>query len=1277
MRYLLAIILQLVLGSGVVFAQCGNIDFEMNSFSGWTAYQGGFNCSAAGYGPGIILNPSGFTAGRFTVTSGIAFDPKVPSIPVVSPYGGAHSVRLGNWAVGWGAERLEYTFAVDAENALFTYQYAVIFQNPSGHGDAQPRFDVRVLDSGTGDTVNCGYYHVVSAGNIPGFQSINSVSGDNGNATNGCASQNQSSDVVRYRNWSLVAIDLTPYIGNNITIQFTTTDCGQGGHFGYAYIDAYCAPLQIAGHFCPGDVNTTLTAPPGFSGYQWSTGETAQSIVIAQPQEGDTVSVICIPFQGGLACATTLYFGFEQSPVVDVDFEVNALCGADSVQFADASGVATGGGTVNQWKWYINNVLVDTTNSMDYTFPGPGSYDITLISNSDNGCPDTLERSVTIPPGLVASVGSPAGYGVSCAGGNDGYAVVHILAGNPPFVYDWNNGAYNADSIYGLPIGQYTVQITDSAGCQVFDTVSITEPPPLAINPATENITCHGGSDGKIRLHTTGGVPPYTVNWSYSPVPTADSIFGLSTGTYAFTITDSKNCVFDSAIVLVQPPNPFVILHTHNDVNCYGGSDGSITITSTTGNTPGYTYAWNTNPIQTSTSIANLSFGSYTCTITDVNGCTTTLIQQVAQPPQLVLNTPRTNVRCFGESSGSISAIPSGGVPPYVYNWSTNSSNYAIPNIPAGDYELTVTDGHSCTVSVTVPITEPSLLEVTVASYDERCYGGTSARATTTPSGGSPPYYYVWSTSEPLQQYPTAINLAAGTYVVTITDSHACTTTASTVINEPPPLTVSVPDITHNICFGGRAGSSTAVGTGGSPGYQYRWNTVPPQLTATATGIPASTYRVTVTDDSLCTATAVVVINQPSPIHATYLASPALCYDSAQGSVRVYVHNGTPWYTYSWNPNVSTTDSAMNLLGGNYSVTITDANGCTQTLSDMFVDQPPQLAISTRQENPVCNGLAEGSITVSGLGGVPLYMYSLWGNDSLIAVNAAGEFLALPAATYRVQFVDRNDCVISTPVVITEPEPLQTTLTADSVNCYNYRDGIISLSASGGTAPYEYTLQGVSQNPWGIFYNLPAGEYNIHVRDVNYCFLDTTTTIYEPAPILIVPDPDSLVINLGETKPIVLNSNYDASIQYLWSPYDGLDCDVCSQVNVSVPHSNYYVVQGTTHPHDLDCIAEVRIPVTVIANYPVYVPTAFTPNGNGSNDFYEIFGDKTTWLKMKFQIFNRWGEKIYESTDPNFKWDGTYKGVPQSPMVYGYKLELTFIDGHTLPLKKGSITIIR
>ena len=244
--------LLIILMSSFGFAQtCPNIGFENGDLSGWEGETGA--CCPIGTSNSGIIN------GRHTITSGSGTDPFTNNVVTVVAPGSNYSARLGNSNVGAEAERMRYTMTVSPDNVLFIYKYAVVLEDPGHPFAEQPRFQLRVLDlNGVLIDPICAEYTVVSAPTIPGFVSIGGI---------------------RYKDWTTVGLDLTPFMGQTIQLEFSTGDCAQGGHFGYAYVDASCGPLEITSNYCTNAINAVMTAPEGFE-YLWSTGETTRSITV-------------------------------------------------------------------------------------------------------------------------------------------------------------------------------------------------------------------------------------------------------------------------------------------------------------------------------------------------------------------------------------------------------------------------------------------------------------------------------------------------------------------------------------------------------------------------------------------------------------------------------------------------------------------------------------------------------------------------------------------------------------------------------------------------------------------------------------------------------------------------------------------------------------------------------------------------------------------------------------------------------------------------------------
>ena len=261
----------LLLLTSISFAQCPNINFEQNSFSGWVGTRG-FCCP-------IVIQNTGIVNGRHTIMSGTGTDINTCNVvPVVAP-GSTFSARLGNDNVGSQAEGLSYNFTVTPQSNLISYQYAVVFEDPGHTPQEQPRFEASIITA-NGTLVACTDFVATAAGNLPGFQSCNTID-----------SQGQQI-FVRYKNWSTIAADVSAYIGQTLTLKFQTGDCSQGGHFGYAYIDASCGPLQLSLNYCVNDMYAVVTAPTGFFTYLWSTGETTQTIYVNPLQVSNVTCVI-------------------------------------------------------------------------------------------------------------------------------------------------------------------------------------------------------------------------------------------------------------------------------------------------------------------------------------------------------------------------------------------------------------------------------------------------------------------------------------------------------------------------------------------------------------------------------------------------------------------------------------------------------------------------------------------------------------------------------------------------------------------------------------------------------------------------------------------------------------------------------------------------------------------------------------------------------------------------------------------------------------------------
>uniref|UniRef100_UPI0024943FFA HYR domain-containing protein n=1 Tax=Seonamhaeicola maritimus TaxID=2591822 RepID=UPI0024943FFA len=391
--------------------------------------------------------------------------------------------------------------------------------------------------------------------------------------------------------------------------------------------------------------------------------------------------------------------------------------------------------------------------------------------------------------------------------------------------------------------------------------------------------------------------------------------------------------------------SPLTAIATATDISCYAGTNNGTATVDAFGGTEPYSYLWTTsdgsglNP--TAKDQTGLSPGTYTVTVTDSNTTydpdlemevsdpyTFTTSVTVGEPPELTIDSFDPNVPpCHGGSNGYAQANVSGGTAPYTYSWSNGQTTQTATNLSAGTYTVTVTDANGCTDSDSLTITDPPLLTASATGTEPLCFGNSNGTATVTPAGGTPGYTYLWSSGQTTQ---TATGLASGSYSVTVTDANNCTATTSVSIGQPTALDASTTK-TDVTCNNAADGTATINVTGGTAPYTYLWSNG--QTNQTATGLIPGTYNVVATDSNNCTIARNITITQPTLLVVGTGFTEPNCYNGANGgTATVNASGGTAPYTYLWS-NGQTTQTANNLAQGTYSVTVTDANSCTETAS--------------------------------------------------------------------------------------------------------------------------------------------------------------------------------------------------------------------------------------------------------------------------------------------------------------------------------------------------------
>jgi hypothetical protein len=753
-----------------------------------------------------------------------------------------------------------------------------------------------------------------------------------------------------------------------------------------------------------------------------------------------------------------------------------------------------------------------------------GTY--TVIITDANNCTSTLNPVVSQP--IAAVSGTTVVTGVSCFGGANGAINLTPTGGTGPYTFDWGGGITTEDRT-GLTAGTYTVIVSDLNSCTATINPIVTQPTALSSTVVPLNVSCFGGSNGQATVTATGGTAPYTYSWA----PTGGTGFkatGLAQGNYTCTITDNNSCTKTQTVTITQP-NALTTSITSTNVSCFGGSDGTATVTATGGTTP-YAYSWAPSG-GTGSKATGLAQGTYTCTITDANLCTATQTITISQPITAITSSvTQTNVSCYGGANGTATVTATGGTGTLTYDWTPGNpvgdGTKTITGLAEGSYTCTITDANACTATQTVTITQPvAALSASLVSTNVACYGGTNGTATVTATGGTAPYSYVWDPYGGTDAKATG--LAQGTYTCTVTDANACVTTQTVSITQPPALTLSVTSANVS-CYGGADGSAKVTVTGGTAPYTYVWDPYG-GTDAKATGLEQGTYTCTVTDAHACKEIQTVNITQPDSLLAAIVATNVTCNGKTDGKATVAVKGGTLPYTYAWAPNGGTDTTATGLAPGTYTCTITDAKSCsiTQTVT---ITEPAVLMATISNTNATCFGVKNGSATVTPNGGTQPYTY-LWapGNETTSSLKNLG------MGTYTVTVTDAAGCGATKTVIVTEPTKLIVSGTATLLNCYG-QQSTVTITASGATPPYMGT---------GTFMKA-AGKYTFVVSDSNACMDSVPIEITQPNAIEFS---QTISVCYGETYTVG-DSVYSTSGNYIniFKAANGCDSTVKTMLTV-------------------------------------------------------------------------------------------------------------------------------
>jgi hypothetical protein len=735
---------------------------------------------------------------------------------------------------------------------------------------------------------------------------------------------------------------------------------------------------------------------------------------------------------------------------------------ADIACYGDSVGAAivyASGGILNNsfpdYSYLWDNGETDT---IAYALTS-GSHSV-LLSDAW-GCEVSQSVIILENPEIVSSIYDV--INVSCYGGADGSASITSVGGVAGYIYFWSNdpiGHINMpDIVTGLLHGSYYVTTQDVLGCEVLDSIYISEPEPLSMEASELDwIDCLGYNNGLAYATALGGTAPYTFVWDNGQW-TGDTINTLTPGLHTVVVTDFRGCSATDTVFTHEPTKLIIEIDSTQTVlaYCIGVSTASLTGVAS-GGTPGYSYEWDDNITtpQTTATASSLLAGVYTVTATDIKGCIASYTIDIdtitntmdAGLTSLVQYIGGNDVSCFGEDDAEAMVTAWGAYAPYLYQWygpnSFNSNDASIADLVAGTYSVIVTDTNNCTVNRSIVLTEPNYIYfTTLSATDESCLGACNGQMQIDISGGVAPYTGI-ATENTTGNMITSLmandsivpGMCSGTYILTITDTNNC---PSSVINGGvnqqtigtsvfTATTIDPATITNVDCYGMATGVLQALNPNTAPGYSYSWeNANNPGIsisnTTQAINLIAGTYVLyayyadTTSGQNYegCTTTDMASITQLAALQANASITNVDCYGNATGSITLNPTGGEAPYLFSWDttislPGGSSLQDQYSLQPGTYILTITDTTNNCQVADTFEVAQPPVLDVSVSQGGY--------TLTATPTGGTAPFFYS-WRNSSNTHLQSGATYTVIDYGSYYVIVTDSNGCEVTSSPPIT------------------------------------------------------------------------------------------------------------------------------------------------------------------------------------------------------------------------------------------------------------------
>ncbi|OKL39446.1 hypothetical protein A3841_02480 [Pontibacter flavimaris] len=766
-----------------------------------------------------------------------------------------------------------------------------------------------------------------------------------------------------------------------------------------------------------------------------------------------------------------------------------STCGNSNGQFT-VSGV-TGG--IAPYKYSIDGANFQDSNT--FTALAEGTYTVTV--KDANGCTYAETVAVSNIEGPSFTLSAKAS---TCGASNGTVTVNSPTGGTAPYTYSKNGTTFQTSATFsGLAAGKYTITVKDANGCLLPQTIEVTDiPGPSDLAMMSKASTC-GDPNGVISISgVTGGTAPYTYSIDGTNFQASQTFASVLAGEHTVTVKDANGCIISKAIVVGNVAGPTGITASTSSSTC-GSNNGEITVTGVTGGAGAYTYSKDGVNFQASATLTGFVAGTHTIYAKDANGCTVAkafTVSDIAGPSAVAATSQPASCN---DNDGSITVgNVTGGTSDYTYsiNGTTFQSSTSFTGLASGTYTVTAKDKNGCiiTTSIKVNLNVPTAFASTsVAATCGRPDGQLTIGAVT---GGTAPYTYSINGGS-FQASATFTNLVAGAYKITVRDAKGCTFTNEVGVRnlEGPTFSTAATATTCGAANGSIKVSNT---TGGVGPYTYSIDGANFQTATTFANLLAGTYTITVKDSKGCVGTSQVIVKDIAGPSDFVLAGASSTCGGSNAAITVSgVEGGTAPYTYSQDGSTFQESATFaNLAAGKYTITVKDANGCIISKAIELSDIPGPSELTLASTASTC-GDANGKIEVGGVtGGTAPYTFSIDGK----AFQPGATFGSVLAGTYTVTVKDANGCTLSEEIVVDNVGgPAGLTASATSSTCGAANGKLTVTAATGGVAPYTYSLDGVNFQAGLEFGNLLAGSHTITVKDANGCTFAKAFTVADIA----------------------------------------------------------------------------------------------------------------------------------------------------------------------------------